>query len=64
MTPPNLAAQLLFHIYNTHPVEELSVCDLGVGTGMLACGLVYVGFAMVVGVEVDGKYAGVALGQL
>jgi len=40
------------------------VADLGVGTGMLICGLVYIGAMHAIGVELDEKYAYVAQKQL
>jgi putative methylase len=64
MTPPDIAARLLFHIYQREPIEEMLVAELGVGTGMLMCGLVFVGAGYVLGVEIDEKYVGVAQGQL
>lgn len=56
MTPPDIAAKLLFHIHNTEPLHQLTVADLGIGTGMLMCGLIYVGAQFVVGFEVDEEY--------
>lgn len=53
MTPPDLAAKLLFHIYQNEPIEDMLVADLGVGTGMLICGLVYIGALHAIGVELD-----------
>ena len=64
MTPPDLAAKLLFHIYQREPVEEMLVAELGVGTGMILCGLVFIGAGYVLGVEIDEKYVGVAQRQL
>jgi predicted RNA methylase len=50
MTPPDIAAKLLFLIYQTEPIENFVVADLGVGTGMLICGLVFIGAAYAIGV--------------
>jgi putative methylase len=64
MTPPDIAAKLLFLIYQTEPIENMLVADLGVGTGMLICGLVFIGAAYAIGVELDQKYVYVARDQL
>lgn len=50
MTPPDLAAKLLYYIYQHEDVEQQLVADLGVGTGMLTCGLVYIGALYTLGV--------------
>lgn len=50
MTPPNVAAQLLYYVYLHEPVDSMLVADLGVGTGMLSCGLVYIGSLFTFGV--------------
>lgn len=50
MTPPDIAARLIYHIYLNEPVEEMVVADLGIGTGMLICGLVYIGSLYALGV--------------
>ena len=41
MTPPDIAAKLLFYIYQNQPVEDYIVADIGIGTGMLMCGAIY-----------------------
>lgn len=41
MTPPDIAAKLLYHIYQTEPIEQYIVADIGVGTGMLMCGAIF-----------------------
>ena len=64
MTPPLLAAQLLFHIYHNEPIEEMVVADLGTGTGMILSGLMFIGSLYGIGVEVDEKYIRVAQSQL
>jgi predicted RNA methylase len=64
MTPPNVAAQLLYYVYLHEPVDSMLVADLGVGTGMLSCGLVYIGSLFTFGVELDTKYVCVARDQL
>lgn len=53
MTPPDIAAKLLFHIYNNEPIEEYTVADIGIGTGMLMCGVIYLQASYVVGFELD-----------
>ena len=40
------------------------VADLGIGTGMLLTGLIYIGAYHSVGVEIDSKYIRVAQRQL
>lgn len=50
MTPPDIAAKLLFHIYQTEPIEEYIVADIGIGTGMLMCGAIYLGAAYALGI--------------
>ncbi len=50
MTPPDVAAKLLFYIYQNEPIESQVIADLGVGTGMLICGMVFIGAAYSLGV--------------
>ena len=64
MTPPVVAAQLLFHIHQRERVEEMVVADLGMGTGMLLTGLIYIGAVHSIGVELDQKYIRMAQKQL
>lgn len=64
MTPPLVAAQLLFHVYQQENVEDMIVAELGVGTGMLMSGLIYIGAFHTLGVEIDQKYVRVAQEQL
>ena len=64
MTPPLMAAQLLFHVYQNEPIEQMVVADLGAGTGMLMAGMVYIGALHCIGVELDEKYVRVAEKQL
>jgi putative methylase len=52
-TPAFLAARLLHHAHLLGDIEGRSVCDLGSGTGILACGASLLGAARVVGVELD-----------
>lgn len=42
----------------------MSVLDLGTGTGMLLCGLIYIGAGYGLGVEIDEKYVNIAQKQL
>lgn len=60
MTPPIVAASLLFQIYQQENVEEMVVAELGVGTGMLTAGLIYIGAYHTLGIEIDQKYVRVA----
>jgi rRNA N6-adenosine-methyltransferase METTL5 len=64
MTPPLMAAQLLFHIYQREAIESMVVADLGAGTGMLAAGLVFIGALHTIAVEIDEKYVAVGQKQL
>lgn len=52
-TPAILAARLLHHAYLLGDIEGRAVCDLGCGTGILACGAALLGAGKVVGVELD-----------
>ena len=49
MTPPVVAARLLFHAYMKGDIEGRSVLDLGCGTGILACGAALLGAKEVAG---------------
>jgi putative methylase len=53
MTPPVVAARLLFHAYMKGDIEGRSVLDLGCGTGILACGAALLGAKEVTGVDID-----------
>lgn len=64
MTPPLVAAQLLYQIYLNENVEEMVVAELGVGTGMIIAGLIFIGAYHSLGVEIDQKYVRVAQRQL
>jgi len=52
-TPAALAARLLHHAHLLGDIEGMAVCDLGCGTGVLACGASLLGAGRVVGVELD-----------
>jgi len=53
VTPPDLAARLLFHAYMRGDIGGRDVCDLGSGTGILAIGAALLGASSVTGVEID-----------
>jgi len=59
-TPAILAARLLHHAHLLGDIEGKEVCDLGCGTGVLACGVVLLGAARVVGVDMDPDALAVA----
>lgn len=52
-TPAVLAARLLHHAHLLGDIGGRAVCDLGCGTGVLACGAALLGAGKVVGVELD-----------
>ncbi len=52
-TPPSVAARLLFHACMQGAIANRRVCDLGCGTGILACGAALLGAAAVAGVDID-----------
>jgi len=60
VTPAPLAARLLHHAHLLGDIEGKAVCDLGCGTGVLACGAVLLGAGRVTGVELDGGALAVA----
>ena len=64
MTPPLVAARLLYHVHQHERVDQMVVADLGTGTGMILTGLVFIGALHSIGVEIDPQYALVALKQL
>ena len=59
-TPAILAARLLHHAHLLGDIEGRAVCDLGCGTGILACGAALLGAGRVVGVELDPSALAVA----
>lgn len=60
VTPPDLAARLLFHARMRGDIEGRRVCDLGTGTGILAIGAALLGAAEVTGVDRDRDALAVA----
>ncbi len=52
-TPASVAARLLFHAYMQGAIEDKRICDLGCGTGILACGAAMLGASSVVGIDID-----------
>jgi putative methylase len=60
VTPAPLAARLLHHARLLGDIEGKAVCDLGCGTGVLACGAALLGAARVTGVELDADALAVA----
>ncbi len=54
ITTSHLASQILYEIDRVHgDLAEKTVCDLGVGTGMLAIGSAIMGADLVVGIDID-----------
>ena len=52
-TPASVAARLLHHAAMQGAIEGRRVCDLGCGTGILACGAALLGASAVTGIDVD-----------
>lgn len=59
-TPATVAARLLFHARMRGDIEGKKVCDLGCGTGTLACGAALLGASQVLGMDIDPVALGVA----
>lgn len=54
ITTPHLASQILFEIDRTYgDIAEKTICDLGIGTGMLSCASVFLGADYVLGIDID-----------
>ncbi|MBN1432033.1 MAG: methyltransferase [Methanomicrobiaceae archaeon] len=53
VTPPEVAARLLFHAYMKRDLMDKSALDLGCGTGIIACGAALLDAAKVTGVDID-----------
>jgi len=60
VTPAPLAARLLHHAHLLGDIGGKAVCDLGCGTGILACGAALLGAERVAGVELDPEALAVA----
>lgn len=60
VTPAPLAARLLHHAHLLGDIGGKAVCDLGCGTGILACGASLLGAERVNGVELDPDALAVA----
>lgn len=60
LTPPDLAARLIFHAYARGDIGGRKVCDLGTGTGILAIAAAMLGALDVTGVERDRSVLAVA----
>ncbi|WP_292516882.1 METTL5 family protein [Methanoculleus sp.] len=59
-TPAPVAARLLHHAAMQGAIEGRRVCDLGCGTGILACGAALLGASAVTGIDVDPAAIAVA----
>ncbi|MDV2480429.1 methyltransferase [Methanoculleus sp. Wushi-C6] len=59
-TPAPVAARLLHHAAMQGAIEDCRVCDLGCGTGILACGAALLGASAVTGVDIDPAAIAVA----
>jgi putative methylase len=54
-TPANIAADILFTIYQEGNITGNDILDLGCGTGIFSIGSKLLGAAKVVGVDIDGN---------
>lgn len=63
LTPPDLAARLLYHAYSRGDIGGRRVCDLGSGTGVLAIAASLLGASEVIGVERDPDALATAAGN-
>jgi putative methylase len=52
-TPASVAARFLHQIFMAGDIDERRVCDLGCGTGVLACGAALLGAVSVTGLDAD-----------
>jgi putative methylase len=52
-TPAEVAARLLYHALLNGDIEGKRVCDLGCGTGVLACGASLLGASSAAGIDID-----------
>jgi putative methylase len=59
-TPAPVAARLLHHAAMQGAIEGRRVCDLGCGTGILACGAALLGASAVTGLDIDPAAIAVA----
>lgn len=59
-TPAPVAARLLHHAAMQGAIEDRRVCDLGCGTGILACGAALLGASAVTGIDIDPAAISVA----
>jgi len=59
-TPAPVAARLLHHAAMQGAIEGCKVCDLGCGTGILACGAALLGASAVTGLDIDPAAISVA----
>ncbi|MDN7011699.1 methyltransferase [Methanoculleus sp. FWC-SCC3] len=59
-TPAPVAARLLHHAAMQGAIEGRAVCDLGCGTGILACGAALLGASRVTGLDIDPAAIAVA----
>ncbi|MDV4342476.1 methyltransferase [Methanoculleus sp. YWC-01] len=59
-TPAPVAARLLHHAAMQGAIEGRRVCDLGCGTGILACGAALLGASAVTGIDIDPAAIAVA----
>ncbi|KAL4479263.1 hypothetical protein ABPG72_011475 [Tetrahymena utriculariae] len=65
MTPANVAALCVSIVAEIEEnLEDQIIGDFGCGTGMLSCGMLYVGAGQVIGLELDSKYAQITLDTL
>jgi len=55
MTPASLAARMVHHAFLAGDIEDMAVCDLGCGTGILGIGAALLGASRADGYDCDKK---------
>lgn len=61
ITPPEIAADILFDAYLSRDIMGRTVADLGCGTGMFSFGSYWMGASKVTGLDIEGSALDVAM---
>ncbi len=64
ITPPDIAALIVWTAFQSGHVENCTVCDLGSGTGILSIAAALMGAERVIGVEIDPEAIEIAMENL